>query len=205
MAVTVAFRLRPRPDSVEVALRAVRRSFEEAKTARAGNRRARLFQRLGNPADLLDIGEWEEPGAVQAYVRTPEFATVSDVAAVPPRIEYYVSLHSSEWLSSMATVAACATVVATPEGVAAVGAYLREDVYRAIAGMPGIVYQTLNQGVDDPSRFLSVHGWAALADLGRFRAEISPPLEGVLTTLGALVDLFTGVVIAEYPPMPPPA
>ena len=208
MAITVAFRLRPRPEGVEVALRTVRRGFEEARTVRPRSRRARLFQRLGDPTDLLDIGEWEEPGAVEEYVRSPVFAAVAAMVEVPPRVKYYASLRSLEWFSRPATVAACATITATPATAAAVAAYLGEDSYEAIRATSGICYHELNRAVDDPSHFLIVHGWSTLADLERFRGDVGPRLEAAVTDLGAVVDLFTGVVVAEYSFVPrqrPPA
>ena len=198
MAVTVAFRLRPRPDGVEVALRAVRRGFEDARTVRPRSRRARLFQRLGDPTDLLDIGEWEAPGAVEAYVRSPLFAEVAAVAEVPPRVEYYESLRSLEWFSRSAAVAACATIVASPATAATVAAYLREESFQAVSAMPGLCYHEVNRAVDDPSHFLTVHGWSTLADLDRFRAGVGPRLRAAEADLGAVVDLFAGVVVAEY-------
>ena len=171
---------------------------------RPRSRRARLFQRLGDPTDLLDIGEWEEPGAVEEYVRSPVFAEVAAMVEVPPRVKYYESPRSLEWFSRSATVAACATITATPATAADVADYLSEDSYQAVGAMPGICYHEVNRAVDDPSHFLTVHGWVTLADLERFRRDVGPRLEAAVTDLGAVVDLFTGVVVAEYRLRPRP-
>jgi quinol monooxygenase YgiN len=147
---------------------------------------------------VLDIGEWDAPGTVDAYLRSPTFATVVELAETPPRIEYYEPLLSFEWVLRPVVVAACATVVATSETMNAVATYLQEDSYQAVSAMPGVCYYQVGRSFENPSRFLAVHGWSALTDLERFRRDASPDLEAVLATLGGAVDRFTGVVLAEH-------
>ena len=74
----------------------------------------------------------------------------------------------------------------------------REDAYQAIIRAPGVCYHQVDRALDDPRQLLTVHGWSELAALERFRREVSPRLEAALARLGASVDRFTGIVVAEH-------
>lgn len=97
-----------RPAGVDAALAAVRRSFGTAKVVRSGSCRAWLFQWLAGPTDLLDVGKWEAPGNVAAYVHARGFAVVTGVVKVPPRVECSMLPRSFEGFSGPVADAACA-------------------------------------------------------------------------------------------------
>jgi hypothetical protein len=74
----------------------------------------------------------------------------------PPLVRYYMPLRWFERVLQPVAVAACATVNAPVEASGEVESYLREVVYEAVIGAPGVRFHQISRALDDPGQFLVV-------------------------------------------------
>jgi heme-degrading monooxygenase HmoA len=186
------------PDQLEDLLRMIRRSLASAPTLHPGRRTTRLFQRLGQPTQLLSLSEWSDEHAFRQFITWPVFVETNSVSGPPPEIEPLVPLRRFERMEQRIALASCVWVTAPPEHTAAVQTFLLQDAHESVRTMAGLVSREVYQSRETASRFLVVRSWRSMADLDRFRASHAPGLDEIHHRLGATVERFTGALAAEF-------
>jgi quinol monooxygenase YgiN len=186
------------PRSLNRALATIQADFATSRALHPGRRHTRVFQRLDRPSHLLTIGEWEHQADFERLRRTPRYQEVVFRADPPGRIEILTRLRFFARMSTRPTIVAC-VMMSVPEHAAdAVRAYLLREAHQQILQAPGLLSHEVYQLGGRPASLLAVHGWRALADLERFRAEDGPGFGAALAELGVTVTRFTGAVAAQF-------
>lgn len=199
MAYFVAIHQEAWPDQLEELLGTIQRNLAAAPTLHPGRRTTRLFQRIGQPTQLLSLSEWSDERAFQQFIEWPVFVETNSVSGPPPTIEPLVPLRRFERMEQRIALASCVWVTAPMDNAAAVQAFLLQDAHESVRTMAGLVSREVYQSRKSPSRFLVVRSWRSMADLDRFRTSNAPRFDEIHHQLGATVERFTGALAAEFP------
>ncbi len=195
----VVVTLRVRPDRLPAVLELIRAEFGGAEGPRPGRRRAHVFQRLGDPADLLGCIEWESREAYDAYRQTPVHREILDQLAAPAHARYCERLSAYERMLERSEVAACATIRLGAADPRAVEHFLLQEGRAEVIAAAGLVGRDVYRTLKRPPTYVVVHLWRRLTDLEEFRRDGAMRKERALTALGATVEWFTGPLSAKYP------
>src|SRR3954447_15768474 len=84
------------PDHLEDLLGTIRHSLASAPSLHPGRRTTRMFQRFGQPTQLLSISEWSDEHAFEQFKQWSVFVETNSVSGPPPRIEPLVPLRRFE-------------------------------------------------------------------------------------------------------------
>jgi quinol monooxygenase YgiN len=187
-----------RPDRLEGLLGTIRQSLAGARTLHPGRRTTRLFQRIGQPTQLVSISEWSDEDAFEQFRSWPVFVEAATAAGPIPRIEPLQPLRRFERMDRRAALASCVTITAPAATADAVQELLLGEMHAPVKSMSGLVSREVYRLRALPSRFLIVRSWTSLADLDRFRAVDVPQLDRIHGQLGATVERFTGALAAEF-------
>jgi quinol monooxygenase YgiN len=186
------------PDRVQGLLSTIRSSLTSARAAHPGRQRVRVFQRLGQPAHFLSLGEWESQAAFERDRASFSFLEADDASGPAASVEYFQRLHQFVRMEQRPAVVACATISAPAERRPDVEAFLRGAAQHDVVNTAGLTSRELYRSISTAGRLMVVHGWRSIADLERFRTSDVPLIETTLTRLGASVERFTGEITAQY-------
>src|SRR4051812_46055865 len=107
MAFFVVVRLQIRPERLSNVLTLIDHEYEWAPSGQLGRRRARVFQRLGSPTELLGCIEWNSQQAYARYRRSSTHQALLADLAGPSHAQYCTCLVSFERMFEQSEVAAC--------------------------------------------------------------------------------------------------
>jgi quinol monooxygenase YgiN len=186
------------PDRLDELLGTIRQNLASAPALHPGRRTTRLFQRLGQPTQLLTLSEWSDEQAFDQLRQSQDFVETNTASGPPPRIEPLVPLRRFERMEQRVALASCITVTAPPERSEAVRDFLLREAHEPVKTMSGLVSREVYSARQTPGRFLVVRSWTAMADLERFRATDATELDRTHERFGARVDRFTGALAAEF-------
>ncbi len=198
MPVYVVVRLQPRPDCWHDTLDLIRQDLKRSPRLQRARLRARVFQRLETPTELLLIGEWESLAAYEQFRQTDVFAAVVGTGDVPPSICYFERLTYFERMEERAGAIACGTIIAAEADHAALESFVTTDGRAQTITAPGLIAHEIYRSLVPPRTYLVVHSWRHLTDLERYRQRAGPEHERRLAALRATIDRFTGALVAEY-------
>jgi heme-degrading monooxygenase HmoA len=185
-------------DHLEELLATIGSSLGVSRALHPERRGTRVFQRLGEPTQLLSLSEWASADAFERFRHWPVFVETVARCGPPPRIVPLVPLLRFERVARRVGVAACATITVAVENGLAIEEYLLSDTHRQVTGSPGLVSRELYRAADRNGELLLVHSWRSLEDLEAYRALHSQQGEADLIRRGARVERFTGSLAAEY-------
>lgn len=197
MVFVVAIHLEAQPERLDDLLRTVRASLSAARTLQPDRRSTRLFQRLGAPTSLLEVGEWTTEEGFDQFQRGSIFAETVAACDPAPEVERLERLRHFERMDQRVAVAACATVTVDPTRAQSVESMLLSEAHQQIARADGLVWREIYRSHSAVGRLLVLHGWRSLHDLERFRERGSQRGEAALAALGATTTRFTGTIAAE--------
>jgi quinol monooxygenase YgiN len=199
MSIHVAVTLDVHPGRLQAALELIRHDLNRSPQPHTGRHRSRVFQRLNTPGSLLRISEWESRAAYEQFQRTETFADVVATAGVSPSIRFYERLTYYARMATSYAVNACSTMTAATDACSDLETFITTEGRFRTRAEPGLISHEIYRSVDSPRTYLVSHSWRRLEDLERFRREAGPAHAQRLAALGATIDRFTGVLIAEYP------
>jgi heme-degrading monooxygenase HmoA len=199
MAFIVIVRLQVRPERLADVLSLIRTEFARSQGSGRGRLRGHVFQRLGHLTDLLGCVEWDSQQAYEQYRHSLTHHAILDGLAAPSHAQYCTRLVSFERMLERSAVAACAVLASNVSDQMMLDAYVMQERRAEIIASPGLISHEAYRTLKTPPRYIVVHRWRHLGDLERFRQDTGRREDQRLAELGATLERFTGVLVAQYP------
>jgi len=198
MSIAVLIQARIKPERVPAVLAALTRRIDPSPRLHTGRLRERIFQRLGSDDELLSLSQWESVEAFDTSSSTLNADLFCDALVAPMQVHRLVRLLAFERPMQRAQITAAALIVPTHGDSPAVRERVVQD--RAeLRAASGLISHEIYVTTSSPVMYLSIHSWRHLSDLERFRSTSGHVNERRLAEVGAMLERFTGALIAEYP------